>query len=47
MGIGSYDVNGDGYPDVYLTSQGPNVLQTLLGGPIEADLPRHRRSSAA
>jgi hypothetical protein len=33
MGIGSYDVNGDGYPDAYLTSQGPNVLQTLLDGP--------------
>src|SRR4029077_13697041 len=27
MGIGSYDVNGDGYPDVYLTSQGDNRLQ--------------------
>ena len=33
MGIGSYDVNGDGYPDAYLTSQGPNVLQSLLAGP--------------
>lgn len=32
MGIGSYDVTGDGYPDVYLTSQGPNMLQTLLSG---------------
>ena len=42
MGIGSYDVTGDGYPDVYLTSQGPNVLQTLLAGPVAADLPRHR-----
>ena len=38
MGIGNYDVNGDGYPDAYLTSQGPNVLQSLLAGPIEADL---------
>ncbi len=35
MGIGSYDVTGDGYPDVYLTSQGPNVLQTLLNGPAQ------------
>jgi hypothetical protein len=35
MGIGSYDVNGDGYPDAYLTSQGPNVLQTLLAGPTK------------
>ena len=33
MGIGSFDVNGDGYPDAYLTSQGPNVLQSLLAGP--------------
>ena len=33
MGIASYDVNGDGYPDAYLTSQGANVLQTLLDGP--------------
>ena len=35
MGIGSYDVTGDGYPDVYLTSQGPNVLQTLTAGPSQ------------
>jgi hypothetical protein len=35
MGIGSYDVNGDGYPDAYLTSQGPNVLQSLLAGPSQ------------
>ena len=47
MGIASYDVTGDGYPEVYLTSQGPNTLQTLLAGPAAADLPRHRRSSAA
>ena len=33
MGIGSYDVTGDGYPDAYLTSQGENVLQSLLAGP--------------
>jgi hypothetical protein len=33
MGIASYDVTGDGYPDAYLTSQGPNVLQTLTAGP--------------
>jgi hypothetical protein len=35
MGIGSYDVTGDGYPDAYLTSQGPNALQTLLDGPAK------------
>jgi hypothetical protein len=33
MGIASYDLTGDGYPEVYLTSQGDNKLQTLLSGP--------------
>jgi hypothetical protein len=33
MGIASYDVTGDGYPDVFLTSQGDNKLQTLTSGP--------------
>lgn len=33
MGIASYDVTGDGYPDVFLTSQGANRLQTLTAGP--------------
>ncbi|HYU49687.1 MAG TPA: CRTAC1 family protein, partial [Candidatus Limnocylindria bacterium] len=33
MGIASYDLNGDGYPDVFLTSQGDNKLQTLTSGP--------------
>jgi hypothetical protein len=33
MGIASYDVTGDGYPDVYLTSQADNKLQALTGGP--------------
>ncbi len=32
MGIASYDVTGDGHPEVYLTSQGANTLQTLVGG---------------
>jgi len=35
MGIASYDVTGDGYPDVYLTSQGDNKLQTLTAGPSQ------------
>jgi len=35
MGIASYDLTGDGYPEVYLTSQGDNKLQTLAGGPSE------------
>jgi hypothetical protein len=33
MGIASYDVTGDGYPEVFLTSQGDNKLQTLTSGP--------------
>lgn len=39
MGIASYDLTGDGYPEVYLTSQGDNKLQTLAAGP---DSPRYR-----
>jgi hypothetical protein len=33
MGIASYDVTGDGYPDVFLTSQAVNRLETLTAGP--------------
>jgi hypothetical protein len=33
MGIASFDVGGKGYPDVFLTSQGDNKLQTLAVGP--------------
>ena len=33
MGIASYDVTGDGYPEVFLTSQADNRLQTLTAGP--------------
>ena len=32
MGIASYDVTGDGLPEVLLTSQGDNKLQTLADG---------------
>jgi hypothetical protein len=32
MGIASYDVNDDGLPEVFLTSQGDNKLQTLAVG---------------
>ncbi|HEY4753686.1 MAG TPA: VCBS repeat-containing protein, partial [Candidatus Limnocylindrales bacterium] len=32
MGIASYDLTGDGYPEYYLTSQGDNKLQTLASG---------------
>src|SRR5260370_26537428 len=35
MGIASYDLTGDGYPDVFLTTQGANRLQTLAGGPSQ------------
>lgn len=51
MGIASYDITGDGYPEVYLTSQGDNKLQTLSDGPqrptyedmaLEAGVTAHR-----
>ena len=32
MGIASQDLTGDGYPEVYLASQGDSKLQTLAGG---------------
>ena len=32
MGIASYDLTGDGKPEVYLTSQADNKLQTLEDG---------------
>ncbi len=32
MSIASYDVTGDGLPEVFLTSQGDNKLQTLADG---------------
>jgi hypothetical protein len=37
MGIASYDVTGDGLPEVFLTSQGDNKLQTLVGGASRPD----------
>ena len=42
MGIASEDITGDGYPEVYLTSQGDNKLQTLADGPAATDLRGHR-----
>ena len=33
MGIASQDITGDGLPELYLTSQGDNKLQTLATGP--------------
>jgi hypothetical protein len=38
MGIASQDLDGDGYPEVYLTSQGDNKLQALADG---ASRPRY------
>lgn len=38
MGIASQDITDDGYPEIYLTSQGDNKLQTLADGP---SLPRY------
>ena len=51
MGIASYDLTNDGYPEVYLTSQADNKLQTLADGPdrptyvdmaLEAGVTAHR-----
>jgi enediyne biosynthesis protein E4 len=39
MGIASHDLTGDGRPEVFLTSQGDNKLQTLMNGP---DRPAYR-----
>jgi len=39
MGIASQDLTGDGYPEVFLTSQGDNKLQTLT---TNADQPTYR-----
>ena len=35
MGIASADVNGDGYPDYFLTSMADNKLQTLTNPPVD------------
>ena len=45
MGIASQDLTGDGLPEVFLTSQGDNKLQTLADGAGPAALPRHRARS--
>ena len=36
MGIASYDLNFDGYPEFFLTSMADNKLQTLATPPVEA-----------
>lgn len=50
MGIGSVDLTGDGKPEVYLTSQGDNKLQTLVEdatGPTYEDIALARGVNAA
>jgi hypothetical protein len=39
MGIASHDLTGDGHPEVFITSQGDNKLQTLEAG---SDQPTYR-----
>lgn len=49
MGIASYDVTGDGKPEVYLTSQADNKLQTLEstnGSPTYRDIALERGVTA-
>ena len=49
MGIASQDLTGDGYPEVYLTSEGDNKLQTLADGPGKpayADIALRRGATA-
>jgi hypothetical protein len=49
MGIASHDRTGDGYPEVYLTSQGDNKLQTLADGaarPMYEDIALVRGATA-
>jgi enediyne biosynthesis protein E4 len=49
MGIASQDLTGDGRPEVYLTSQGDNKLQTLTGdgaGPAYRDMALERGVTA-
>ena len=46
MGIASQDLTGDGYPEVFLTSQGDNKLQTLAEMVRPARPTRHRPASA-
>lgn len=50
MGIASYDLTGDGYPEVFLSSQGDNKLQTLTSGatqPTFRDIALKRGTTAA
>ena len=49
MGIASHDIDGDGQPEVFLTSQGDNKLQALVPdakGPQYADIALERGATA-
>ncbi len=49
MGIASYDLTGDGYPEIYLTSQADNKLQALTQGaakPVYGDIALQRGVTA-
>jgi len=49
MGIASHDLTGDGLPEVFLTSQGDNKLQTLADGatgPTYTDIALDRGANA-
>jgi hypothetical protein len=49
MGIASQDLDGDGMPEVFLTSQGDNKLQTLVdgaSGPTYEDVALERGATA-
>lgn len=50
MGIASRDVTGDGYPEVFITSQGDNKLQSLAdddaGAPTYRDIALQRGATA-
>jgi hypothetical protein len=49
MGIASQDLTGDGLPEIFLTNQGDNKLQTLADGPSRPayeDIAIERRATA-
>ena len=46
MGIASRDLTGDGYPEVFITSQGDNKLQSLADGATEGDAEPNYRDIA-
>jgi len=47
MGIASYDLNFDGYPEYFLTSMADNKLQTLAAVPTDGSAPKPSYSDVA